>query len=127
MEWKKVTPELKTRLETSMLPFDCEKRAMFGAPTYFKNNNMFAGIHRNTIIIRLPDQDRKELLAKYGDVKPFEPMKGRFMKEYIALPESLYNNKDVLREWLNRSFHYASSLSPKEQKSRATGEKRTSK
>jgi TfoX/Sxy family transcriptional regulator of competence genes len=127
MEWKQVTPELKTLLETGMLPFDCEKRAMFGAPTYFRNNNMFAGIHGDTIIIRLPDEDRKEILAKYRDARPFEPMKGHFMKEYIALPESFYNNKHILREWLNRAFNYASSLPPKERKSRTAVQKRTTK
>ena len=123
MDWKKVTPELKALLETSMSSLDCEKRAMFGAPTYFKNNNMFAGIHGNTISMRLSDKDRQEILAKYKDVKPFEPMEGRLMKEYIALPASLYNNKAVLQEWLNRSFLYASSLPPKERKSHATRKK----
>lgn len=123
MEWKKITPELKALLEASMSSFDCEKRAMFGALTYFKNNNMFAGIHGDTIIIRLPDKDRQEILAKYKDAKPFEPMKGHFMKEYVALPESLYKNKTVLQEWLNRSFLHASSLPAKERKGRGAGKK----
>jgi TfoX/Sxy family transcriptional regulator of competence genes len=120
MEWKKVTPELKALLETSMSSFDCEKRAMFGAPTFFKNGNMFAGIHGDTIIIRLSEKDRREIVSKYKDASPFEPMKGRFMKEYISLPASIYNNKNTLRDWLNRSYKYASSLPLKERKNRST-------
>ena len=38
------------------------------------------------------------------------------MKEYIALPESVYGDAEVLREWLNRSYRYALSLKPKERK-----------
>ena len=121
MGWKKVTPELKALLETNVLSFDCEKRTMFGTPTYFKNNNnMFAGIHEDIIIIRLPNKDIQEIMAKYKDVKPFEPMKGRIMKEYLALPASLYNNT-ALQELLTRSFLYASSLPPKERKSHIAG------
>ncbi len=118
MEWEKVSPELRELLEKSMLPFDSQKKFMFGAPTYFFNGNMFAGIHQDTIIIRLSEKDRKETLAKYDEAAPFEPMAGRIMKEYIALPESVYGDADVLREWLNRSYRYALSLKPKMSKSR---------
>jgi TfoX/Sxy family transcriptional regulator of competence genes len=41
------------------------------------------------------------------------------MKEYIALPESVYSSKDALKEWLNHSYNYASSLPPKERKNRS--------
>jgi len=122
MNWKKVPPELRELLDRNMLPFDCQKKFMFGSPTYFVNNNMFAGIHQDTIIIRLPEQDRQEILSTYDEAAPFEPMPSRIMKEYIALPESVYGDADVLQEWLNRSYRYALSLKPKETKQRK-GEK----
>ena len=118
MNWKKVSTELRELLEKSMLPFDSQKKFMFGAPTYFLNNNMFAGIHQDTIIIRLSEKDRKEILSTFDEAAPFEPMAGRIMKEYIALPESVYGDADVLREWLNRSYRYALSLKPKVSKPR---------
>ncbi len=121
MSWKKVSPELRELLEKSLLPFDCQKKFMFGAPTYFVNNNMFAGIHQDTIIIRLPENDRREILSKYDEAAPFEPMAGRIMKDYITLPDSVYGDGEVLREWLNRSYLYALSLKPKESKQRKTG------
>ena len=113
MKWKKVSPELSELLETSMLSFDCQKKFMFGAPTYFVNNNMFAGIHQDTIILRLSEKDRKEILATNDEAAPFEPMAGRIMKEYIALPESVFGHPDEFRQWLNRSHQYALSLKPK--------------
>ena len=119
MEWKKISPELRALLEVNMESFKCEKRAMFGAPTYFINNNMFAGIHGDTIIIRLSEGDREKILTAYKNARPFEPVKGRFMKEYIALPESVYNDKRALQEWLRRSFIYASSLPAKARKKKS--------
>ena len=50
-----------------MLPFDCQKKFMFGAPTYFLNGNIFTGIHGDTIIIRLSEKDRKEILSTYDE------------------------------------------------------------
>ncbi len=120
MEWKKVTPELKKLLETSMESFNCDKKAMFGAPTYFKNGNMFAGIHGDSIIVRLAAKDIKEVLKTHQQVRPFEPVKGRFMKEYLALPQPIYSDKALLGKLLNRAYQYASSLPAKEPKSQSS-------
>ena len=123
MAWKKVSPELREQLEKSMLSFDCQQRFMFGSPTYFVNNNMFVGIHQDTIMLRLSQKDREEILSTYDEVTPFEPMEGRIMKEYVALPESVYNDADILRDILNRSYQYALSLLPKEPKPRTSRKK----
>jgi TfoX/Sxy family transcriptional regulator of competence genes len=127
MKWKKVSPELSELLESSMLSFDCQKKFMFGAPTYFVNNNMFAGIHQDTIILRLSEKDRQEILSANDEAAPFEPMEGRIMKEYIALPESVFGNPDEFRQWLNRSYRYALSLKPKAAKAPRGGKKRAQK
>jgi TfoX/Sxy family transcriptional regulator of competence genes len=87
---------------------------MFGAVTYFVNGNMFAGIHEDTIILRLSEKDRQEIMAADDEVKLFEPMEGRPMKEYVALPEPVYNQPDIFQRWLKRSYEYALSLKPKE-------------
>jgi hypothetical protein len=42
MEWEKVYPELRDLLEKSMSPFDCQKKFMFGTPTYSVNGHTFA-------------------------------------------------------------------------------------
>jgi TfoX/Sxy family transcriptional regulator of competence genes len=118
MEWKKVTPELKKLLETSMESLACDKKSMFGAPTYFKNGNMFAGIHGDSIIVRLSGKDIKEVLKTHQQIRPFEPVTGRFMKEYLALPKSVYSDKELLANLLNRAYQYASSLPAKKPKNR---------
>ncbi len=113
MKWKKVSPELNRFLDENMSSFPAERRPMFGASTYFVNGNMFAGIHQDMIILRLSPEDRREIISLYDDVTPFEPMAGRVMKEYVTLPESIYNQPDTLKYLLNRSYQYALSLKPK--------------
>ena len=80
---------------------------------------MFAGVHQRTIILRLSEPDRNEILDTHALVKPFEPMPGRFMKEYVALPEALGKHEAMFQEWLGRAYRYARSLPPKEPKRRA--------
>ena len=71
---------------------------MFGYPAYFINNNMFICAFQDSLIIRLSEKDKAKVLKQYKNVTEFEPISGRVMKEYVALPESLYRDKfgDVL-------------------------------
>jgi TfoX/Sxy family transcriptional regulator of competence genes len=116
MEWKKVSTELSDFIDTALVGFDCIRKKMFGCPAYFVNNNMFTGVHGDSLFIRLSEQDRKEILAKFDETMVFEPVEGRQMKEYVVLPESLYSRKESLDEWLKRSYVFATSMVPKEQK-----------
>jgi TfoX/Sxy family transcriptional regulator of competence genes len=86
------------------------EKKMFGCPVYFVNNNMFTGVFQDDIFIRLSESDREEILSTYDEATQFEPMNGRKMKEYIVLPESLYNDPEKFEEWLNGSNSYVYSL-----------------
>ncbi len=116
MAWKKANKELIRLLESEMLTYRCDRKMMFGSPTFFINNNMFAGVHEDTVIIRLSEGDRKDIFSLYNEVSPFIPMEGRVMREYAALPESICSKAEIFKEWLNRSYQYAVSLPPKEKK-----------
>lgn len=110
MPWKKANKDLINLLEKMMLNYRCDRRVMFGAPTFFVNGNMFAGVHEDTIIIRLSELDLKEIFNLFKDVKPFTPMGNHIMKEYAAVPESFVEKPVVLKQWLDKSYKYASSL-----------------
>ena len=43
-----------------------ERRQMFGYPAVFVNGNMFAGLVRDMMILRLASEDRDRLLARCG-------------------------------------------------------------
>lgn len=77
---------------------------------------MLAGIFEDDLFIRLSEPDREEITSKFDEVMPFEPIKGRIMKEYVVLPDSIYNDPEKFHEWLNRSFDYVSSLPKKKGK-----------
>ena len=116
LKWKKPSPELEKLLESALLGITSDRRMMFGAPVFMINRNMFTGVHEDHIFIRLSEPDRREIMKKYPEAKPFEPLKGRVMKEYIIVPMALYENKETFREWLIRAHVFAVSLPPKASK-----------
>lgn len=113
MEWKKPSQELMGLLASSMEPFKAEKKKMFGSTVYFTNGNMFTGVHEDHIFLRLSEKDRAEIKAEFKETAPFEPMKGRTMKEYVVIPPGLYENEEAFKPWVERSMGYAKSLPQK--------------
>ncbi|MBU0517784.1 TfoX/Sxy family protein [bacterium] len=116
MAWKKANLELAAHLDKAVADFKPEKKQMFGHPVQFVNNNMFAGIFGDDIWIRLPAEYREAIFAENDEAQTFEPMRGRQMREYVVLPESIHGNPDLLDKWLNRSYHYVYSLPVKVKK-----------
>ncbi|MBM3707653.1 MAG: TfoX/Sxy family protein [Actinobacteria bacterium] len=110
MKWIKASEEVINKFE-SIIPEipGIEKRKMFGYPVTFINGNMFMGVHGNSIILRLSNDSRVEFL-KLESAKLFEPMPGRYMKEYVVIPEWMFDNKPILYSWIDRSFEYTSGL-----------------
>jgi TfoX/Sxy family transcriptional regulator of competence genes len=113
MDWKKA-PESLVALFDEVAPSEApvERRKMFGYPAAFVHGNLFAGLHQDRLMLRLPDADRAEFLAMPGAL-PFEPMPGRPMKGYVVAPVALLDDLDVLRGWLDRSLRFVASLPPK--------------
>ena len=89
-------------------------RPMFGQLSAFVNGNMFMGIFGDDVLVRLPENDRAEVIGLGG--RPFEPMSGRPMKEYVVLPSAWRDEPDRVREWAARSLDHTEELPPKEQK-----------
>jgi TfoX/Sxy family transcriptional regulator of competence genes len=89
------------------------KKKMFGYPAAFVNGNMFAGTFRDDIVVRLEEYDRGQLLESPG-AKPFEPMPGRPMTEYVAVPPSFVRRPAELTRWIARAHRYAAKLPAKE-------------
>ena len=123
MAWKKPSEELSQFLDERMSSFDVKKKKMFGCPAYFANDNMISGVFENDIFLRLSEQDRKKIISESDEVMPFEPVKGRVMKEYVVLPDSMYNDPEKFHELLRRSYEYVSSLPPKQKKTRSSQKK----
>lgn len=110
MKWVKASEKIIETFEENIPNLaGLEKRKMFGYPVAFINGNMFMGVHGDSIILRLPDNDRKEFL-KLKSAKQFEPMPGRPMKEYVVIPEWMFDDKFIINSWTEKSFEYVSGL-----------------
>lgn len=110
MKWIKASEKIIETFEKIIPDLQgVEKRKMFGYPVTFINGNMFMGVHGNSIILRLSDNDRKEFL-KLKSAKQFEPMPGRPMKEYVVIPEWMFDDKFIINSWTEKSFEYVSGL-----------------
>ncbi|MGD9380127.1 MAG: TfoX/Sxy family protein [candidate division WOR-3 bacterium] len=116
MKWQKPSEELVTLLKKKLENTKCESRKVFGCPSYFINNNMFIGVFQKNIFIRLSPEDAKETLEKHPKVRHFEPRTGMVMKEYLTLPETIYQRKDVFSRLLEKSLEYVRSLPPKKKR-----------
>jgi TfoX/Sxy family transcriptional regulator of competence genes len=95
-----------------------ERRKMFGYPAAFVNGNMFAGLFQEVAFARLPPGARTELEAEFG-VRHFEPMPGRPMKAYVALPDEVLEDEARYGRLLAVACAFAAALPPKEKKPRA--------
>ena len=107
------SPELVARFDATAARFpEAERRKMFGYPAMFVGGNLVTGLFAQRWMIRLPDDDRAELLALPG-AGPFEPMAGRAMKGYATLPNEVIADDTALEGWVRRAIAYGHTLPAK--------------
>jgi len=112
--WKKVPAELARRFDEALPAADgVERRQMFGCPCAFVNGNMFAGLHEDRLILRIPDEAASRPCV----------MMGRTMKQYAAIDHALKLDAHALRQWIERAWAHTRELPPKVKRPR----KKTSK
>ena len=97
---------------------EVEQRKMFGYPCAFVHGQMLTGIFQDRIMLRLSEADRATFLKQPG-AKPFEPMPGRPMREYVELPPDVLNSPAALKRWIKRGLAYVETLPPKAKKARS--------
>ncbi len=112
--WKKVPDELARRFDAALPAADgVERRQMFGCPCAFVNGNMFAGLHEDRLILRIPDEAASRPCV----------ILGRTMKQYAAIDHALKLDARALSQWIERAWLHTRELPPKVKRAR----KKTSK
>ena len=126
MQWKKTPPELAERFGQAA-PKDPKvvRKPMFGYPALFLNGNMFAGTFQDKIVARLDEAARAR--ATKAGAKPFEPMPGRPMKEYVVVPAADVARPAVLAKWIEQARTYALTLPVKTTVAKKSVKKATAK
>jgi TfoX/Sxy family transcriptional regulator of competence genes len=115
MQWRKSPQQLIETFEAVVPSSPTVLRKMFGYPAAFVNGNMFMGLFQEDMFLRLSDADRSELL-QVQDARTFEPMPGRPMREYVAVPPVLLASQEKLRPWVAKALAYGAALRSKEGK-----------
>jgi TfoX/Sxy family transcriptional regulator of competence genes len=94
------------------------RKNMFGTSAWFLESNdmMFAGAWGKGVMVRIGEQ-RTSSLIESGEAKPFDPMGGKPMQEYVYLNGERIAEDGELREWLDEASEFAESLPPKKQRS----------
>lgn len=87
-------------------------RLLFGQPAAFVAGNMFLGVFGDAVFLRLSEGDRAEATRASG-ARPFEPMPGRPMREYVVLSAAVLRDPEAVGRWVARSLEYTSGLPPK--------------
>ena len=118
-KWEKSPQELIEKFYKVMENFpEVELRKMFGYPCAFLNGNMCVGLHESSLIVRLEEEDRSGALEQnLGTI--FAPMKGRVMKEYVSLAQSILQSEEQLTDFVKKSLEYVQTLPPKIKKKRS--------
>ena len=117
MKFQKASPWIKELFASLVEGIACEQRSMFSYPCAFVNGQMFSGVFGDSLIVRLDEIQRAELLLEPG-TQIFDPMGGRPMREYVQLTDAMLEDEEALLAWIRKGFAFASSLPPKIPKAR---------
>ena len=115
MAWKKSSPEMVAFFARAV-PDDprVTRRPMFGYPAAFANGNMFISLFREDFVLRLSASDHSRFVARYGE-RPFAPMAGRTMRNYVRAPQALLDDEAERSAWIGRALANALTLPEKAQ------------
>jgi TfoX/Sxy family transcriptional regulator of competence genes len=78
-------------------------KKMFGGVCHLINGNMFCGVYRDYLILRLGEAAAAEALKSTG-----RPMKG-----WVMMASSEFRTEAALHAWLGRARNFAAALPPK--------------
>lgn len=88
-----------------------EEKRMFGGIVFMLNGNMLVGVWKDSLIVRLGDEQAEEALLE-PHVKPFD-ITGKPMKRWaMVMPEGVQSD-DQLKDWIQRAVRFVGKLPEK--------------
>jgi TfoX/Sxy family transcriptional regulator of competence genes len=102
--------ELEGKIEALIEP-GFEKKKMFGGIGYLFKGNMGFGIYRDSLVLRLGEENAERLLNE-KNTRPFD-ITGRAMKGWLMVDEAGWRDNDKLAMWLDLARVHALSLPAK--------------
>jgi TfoX/Sxy family transcriptional regulator of competence genes len=90
---------------------DTEAKKMFGGVCHLLNGNMFCGVYKDFLILRLGEKGADEAL-KLPTVREFD-ITGRPMKGGSMVDQKGFKSDEELETWLNQAKVFAETLPKK--------------
>ena len=76
------------------------------------NGHMFSLLGPSGVLaLRLPEEEREKFLKKYKTT--LHEAYGAVMKEYVSVPDAVFQNTKELKKYLAISYDYIATLKPK--------------
>jgi len=88
-----------------------DRKKMFGGICRLIKGNMFCGVYKDYLILRLGEETAEKALS-LTHTKPFD-ITGKPMKGWVMVAQDGFKTDDVLKDWLNQAKGFAKSLPPK--------------
>ena len=103
--------DLDARIVETVSGWNTTKKSMFGGTCHLLNGNMFCGVYREFLILRLGEQVASEAL-QVPFVQPFA-VTGRPMKGWVMV-DPRGTQDDNLPFWLSKARDFVETLPPRE-------------
>lgn len=87
------------------------QKNMFGGVCHLLNGNMFCGVYKDFLILRLGEENAKKALA-WPFIRPFD-ITGKPMKGWVMIEQDGFKTDDDLTNWLNQAKEFVISLPSK--------------
>ena len=86
-------------------------KKMFGGVCHLQNGNMFCGVYKDFLILRLGAEKADQALGK-PFVRPFD-ITGKPMKGWVMVEQTGFADDGDLYAWLGQARDFAATLPPK--------------
>ncbi len=87
---------------------DTGDKKMFGGVCQLLSGNMFCGVYKDFLILRLGEENAREALS-LPFIRPFD-ITGRPMKGWVMVEKEGFKGNHELRAWLNKARKYVRTL-----------------
>jgi TfoX/Sxy family transcriptional regulator of competence genes len=104
--------ELETRIKKIVSRWkNTADKKMFGGVCHLLDGNMFCGVYKDFLILRLGEENAKEAM-QLPSVRPFD-ITGRPMKGWVMVDKGGFESEEALKQWLEKAREFASGLPAK--------------
>lgn len=102
------------------------ERRMFGSDAFFANANIYSLVWDGRILLRFPAEPRFLAARALEGSGIFDPMgTGKTMGKWVMMPETMNDDLDALRPWVEEAHRLAMREPPRKPKARKTKKKAT--